>query len=224
MSLVTYYLPWHDPDDPASGIQIPELSEDNYTEWSLHVQRLLQLDPDKLWNVVGADDEPTEANLVHRQRAEDVIMQAIGQKSYRYEGSPEYKDNPKKLWDTVKKDALKMHSPISLRLRLSTTYLGKFPSVTEYTRKIDTLVKLLELIKSRDSEWRMDSDEHAFWYLHGLPESWNEYVQELRVKNAVLDQSDESNSMSNHKQLKEELRAYEGRLREREERDRHKTC
>jgi len=206
-------MPWHDSDDSDPAIQIPQLSEDNYTEWSFHVRKLLQLDPDKLWDVVSADYEPTEANLARRQRAEELIMRAIGNKSNRCEG------NPKKLWNTIKEDARKMHTSYSIRLRLSTTFLDKFPSVMEYTRKIDTLVQLLEFTKSRDAEWRIPDDEHTFWYLHGLPESWNEYVQEMKVRSAVLDENNERNIMFNHEQLRGVLRVYEGRLREREEGD-----
>ena len=218
MSLVTYYMPW---DDSGSGIQIPELSEDNYRQWSCHVQQALQLHPDKLWDVVSSDDEPTKANLLRRQRAEALIMLAIGNKfkSYRYS---EYEGNPKKLWGAIKEDARRRHTPYSIRLRLSTTFLDKFPSVMDYTLKIDTLVQLLEFTKSRDAEWRMPKDEHTFWYLHGLPESWNEYVQEMMVGNIMSDESDPRNIMFNHQQLRKVLRAYEIRLCE--GRNRQRTC
>jgi hypothetical protein len=82
--------------------------------------------------------------------------------------------------------------------------LEEHRDVMDYTMKIDELVQRYNFAKGDKEEGRMADDEHTYFYLNGLPESWKDAEKGFWLNDELV---------GNPQKLERAMHAYEMNLR-----------
>ncbi|KAF8542458.1 hypothetical protein BDD12DRAFT_825010 [Trichophaea hybrida] len=207
-------------------VEVEHLSDDNYFDWSTTIEHVLRFE--KLWDIVSGDESqppPTAApdEIRSFRRRKNRAMAFIGLTAPSsglvscgvYSRASNHTD-PKELWDTIRESYRRIQSLWNIRRRLYHLRLENCEDVLDYTGKINHEVMKYNFAKGDTEEGRMANDEHTFFYINGLPESWKEAEVMFRLNRSLI---------NNPEELEKEMRTYEESTRWlREARMRDVTC
>jgi hypothetical protein len=175
------YNPYDSDSDSESGFtcEVPDLTTENYLQWSFRAQNALEFSRNNLWPIVsGAESAPESGDIaafkLRQLQALNVIRQCIPPAMQLYYGvNTESGADPKVVWDTIRDTYRKSLHPWTIRRELYSARLENFNSVSAYTIHIDWLVFKYNFAVGKAPERTITKEEHTSLYLHGLSESWN---------------------------------------------------
>lgn len=225
-------------DDDSYVCEIPDLTDDNYLSWAFVTRtalgvigwgHFLKAEDNLQDSSAGKQDGGANQVDLDREIVRYTLLQCIGPKSHYYhqynttDDSPDTIKDPAIIWSSIRESERARFTPWTLRTQISNTTLSTFPGVREYISSIDRLIHRLEFSKSTETtKWEMPEDEVTFWYLHGLPESWDEHVLNLKIGNIGLKADDKGNLMYHRTELMWTLLRFEDIMIR--ERDKKKKC
>ena len=95
--------------------------------------------------------------------------------------------DPKELWDKIREGYRRTLHVWHLRQELYNLQLQVCKCVLNYMMKIDMLVEKYNFAKGDTENGRMPDDEHTFFYINRLPESWREAIFGFRLNKSLVD-------------------------------------
>jgi hypothetical protein len=211
--------------DSDTGIdcEVPHLTSTNYLTWSSKVEIVLRCE--NLLNVVNGSESPPPLTASHAQRGsfrdrqhralKVIQMCAPSNILCNYGGPYSAEDaDPKELWDAIREGYRRTLHVWRIRRELYGVRLEDFRDVMDYTMKIDALVRKYNFAKGDRED--MAADEHTFFYLNGLSESWKEAEMGFWLNDELV---------RSPEKLEKAMRAYETNLRwAREDKWSNVTC
>jgi hypothetical protein len=224
-STFRYYFGSDSDSDSGPAIDVEPLSHDNYLNWSPRVKFILRRE--KLWDIVsGAETPPpstappyeitsfhdrqSDALMILESTAPITGLVHCGVRSVNH-------TDPKVLWDRIRDGYRQRQNVWSIRHELYNIQLEDCEDVVDYTDKINYLVRKYNFAKGDNKEdgWMAD-DEHTFFYINGLPESWLDAEIGFRLDKTLYD---------NPEKLGKAMRTYENSKRWlRDEKRRNVSC
>ncbi|KAF8241377.1 hypothetical protein K440DRAFT_301586 [Wilcoxina mikolae CBS 423.85] len=217
----------YDSDDSGTDFKVDHLTHDNFFTWRSQLTMVLSCN--NLSTIVtGAESAPpptasdTERKSFRdrQSRALAFIKMTTHDFALCYVAGQHSEDNadPKALWHAIAEAYRKTLHVWTIRRELYNVRLEECNAVLDYTMKIDNLVMKYNFAKGDKEEGKMADDEHTFFYLNGLPDSW---------RTAAFIWSDEF--VGKPREFMVALRRYESILElekeeRREERRRNVTC
>jgi hypothetical protein len=170
-----------DEDKDDFIFEVPDLTDDNYLLWYRRLEVVLQAYSGRLWPLVsGSETAPDpetssdDARKTFKRRqgiAVCLIARCIPTHMHAYWGITGVQD-PKVMWDKVRETYRGWLHPWIVRREMYSIRRENFPSVDDYTLKIDSLVLKYNFAVEDDPERTVPEEEHTFLYVNGLPDSW----------------------------------------------------
>jgi hypothetical protein len=205
--------PYDSDSDGGPVHEVPDLTTENYLEWSYHALWVLTYSRGNLWPIVsGKESAPESGDIAafkHRQLVAMIVLRTCIPQAmrYLYGVNTENGADPKVVWDTIRDKYRKSLHPWSIRRELYRVRLENFKRVIDYTTHIDSLVRKYDFAVDKAPERKITKEEHTSLYLRGLPEDW------VTVTIAWQHREDSDELLRNPGKLMFAMRSYENDMK-----------